>query len=305
MSQSDTYQIKCECGNIIVLTLYHSVNVSVDPSLRGKVSERKINNYKCDRCGAQNELAYEFLYNDMDRSRWIFVMPMSLENKREEITKQKIDEWERSIKHIKIDIGLKEPLVVFGYDELFGVIGLNKTIGKEEELAIKYAKYISHAERGDEVVGQIERFGNTQISEQEEDYIRIITEAFCYLFTHYHVGVCGLGNQIKDIDWKKFLTALRAKILEAHILFGGIKSRDELQHLIDAQGFLGKIFSDNLPNFEKILEAFTYLVLAETKSIDQGKLSKENYDNLNLFVKTAFGLWMKEIMSMTKQDFAS
>jgi hypothetical protein len=90
--------------------------------LRDKVNEREINSYKCDKCGAQSELAYEFLYNDIDRNQWIFVIPKQLENKREEITKQKIAEWENFYKGVKIDIGLKTPIVVFGYDELLNII---------------------------------------------------------------------------------------------------------------------------------------------------------------------------------------
>lgn len=122
MSKFDVYKIKCECGNIISLRLYHSVNVSIDPRLKNEVRERRINNYKCEQCGVQNELAYEFLYNDMDRNQWIFVMPKSLENRQEEITKQKLDEWENFQRGIKVDIGLKTPLVVFGYEGLFKII---------------------------------------------------------------------------------------------------------------------------------------------------------------------------------------
>ncbi len=116
MTQIQKYPIKCQCGNLIDFDLYQSVNVTVDESLLGKVKKRKINNYKCNKCGATSELAYQFLYVDMKNKKWIWCYP---EAERENVHKIEKELAEtQALENMLEKLGQPKPLIVFGYDEL-------------------------------------------------------------------------------------------------------------------------------------------------------------------------------------------
>jgi TFIIF-interacting CTD phosphatase-like protein len=120
MTQAKTEKIKCQCGNVVDVTLLDSVNVTLDPNLKNLIMERKINNFYCLNCGAKNELIKQFLYNDMDKKKQIWCYSENRKQDAEQIEKM-LDEvgvqFEKASgqKYIK-------PSLVFGYDELFKLI---------------------------------------------------------------------------------------------------------------------------------------------------------------------------------------
>jgi len=114
MTQILQSTIECSCGNLIDLDLYNSVNMRVNPELRDKVKNRKINNYYCEKCGEENELSHPFLY--VDGSQWILCFPEKLRSGKSEAEKQ----IAKSSDYDYLDtMGINRPKPVFGYGELF------------------------------------------------------------------------------------------------------------------------------------------------------------------------------------------
>lgn len=120
MTQYQPYSIECSCGNVVEIDLYQSVNVTVDESMISKVKRRKINNFKCDFCGASSELAYHFLYVDMKKKKWIWCYPESERNDKKKIEKEMSKV--RGLANLIEEFGQSKPVIVFGYDELFAMI---------------------------------------------------------------------------------------------------------------------------------------------------------------------------------------
>jgi len=120
MTQVKTETIKCQCGNDVEVVLHSSVNVTLNPELKEKIAERKINNFECPKCGNKNELVYQFLYNDMENKKQIWCYPA---NRKED--KEKIEAMlaEMGVQFEKTT-GQKytKPMLVFGYDELLKLI---------------------------------------------------------------------------------------------------------------------------------------------------------------------------------------
>lgn len=121
MTQIQNYPIECQCGNLVDVKIYQSVNVTVDESLLGKVKKRKINNYKCEKCGATSELAYQFLYVDMKKKQWIWCYPEAERNNLDTIEKELSET--RVLENMLEKLGQPKPLILFGYDELLAKIG--------------------------------------------------------------------------------------------------------------------------------------------------------------------------------------
>lgn len=107
--------IKCSCGNLVDTKIYDSVNVTVSPELLDKVKKRKVNNYKCPKCGQKSELAHQFLFVDMRNNLWIWCYPEGERGNRSEIEEEIIND--KTIKPMTNIFGLT-PFLVFGYDEL-------------------------------------------------------------------------------------------------------------------------------------------------------------------------------------------
>ena len=66
MSRSVKTNIQCsECGHTHLLNIWHSVNATVDPSLKDSLLKRELNMRRC-HCGKEVEVAQDLLYHDMD-----------------------------------------------------------------------------------------------------------------------------------------------------------------------------------------------------------------------------------------------
>jgi tetratricopeptide (TPR) repeat protein len=134
MSKLLKTKIKCQCGNVVDVDLWQSVNVTLDPDLIVKVKQRKVNNYHCNKCGANSELAFQFLYNDMDNKKWVWCYPEQARSKEKEIKKELKKEAKQPMYRL-MDIDTTK--VVFGYDELFTELGFDITPAKRGRVTDK------------------------------------------------------------------------------------------------------------------------------------------------------------------------
>ena len=101
----------CECGKLIDIDWYESVNIDLDPDLADKLRDRKINSFECANCGFKVELFAGFLYHDMQNNFRILVLPKEdLEGKPEAIRNRTLED--RLYKLLRT-----RRLTVYGYDE--------------------------------------------------------------------------------------------------------------------------------------------------------------------------------------------
>lgn len=69
-------QIKCpECGNIQMVTVWSSINVSLDPMLKDELFKATINVFDCEGCDLKMLLPVPLLYHDMDLKYSIQFIP--------------------------------------------------------------------------------------------------------------------------------------------------------------------------------------------------------------------------------------
>jgi transcription elongation factor Elf1 len=75
MSKSELRQFDCpRCGKNQDFRIWDSVNVTIDPELREQVMSEEIFNFVCESCGCSGPVAYNMLYNDMDRQFMIWLL---------------------------------------------------------------------------------------------------------------------------------------------------------------------------------------------------------------------------------------
>jgi hypothetical protein len=123
MTLVEKVNMKCPCGNMISASLYKSVNVAIDPALLELVRQRKINNFECEKCGGKSELIEYFLYSNNERL--IFVYPKSSRSIKDNIMAE-LAEIKNNSKLAQSNLIVPDVELVFGYDELFEKIGLDK-----------------------------------------------------------------------------------------------------------------------------------------------------------------------------------
>lgn len=62
------------CGNRTGLTIYKSINISEDPSLKEKVKDGSLFLWKCPSCGQANLAKYDTLYHDPDKRLMVWLL---------------------------------------------------------------------------------------------------------------------------------------------------------------------------------------------------------------------------------------
>jgi len=92
MTQVGVYKLKCGwCGSEVETTLYHSVNVTLDHELKGKLFKHELNIAACERCGKLNRYEIPLLYHDMGEKLMVYYFPEEHEEV-EELGKEKLRE---------------------------------------------------------------------------------------------------------------------------------------------------------------------------------------------------------------------
>lgn len=129
-------QIQCPCGVCFVAALYESVNVRLDPDLKGELLDGRLNLVTCPECGRQQQVEIPFLYHDMEGRIAVWVYPKDRKGQAIEI----IEELESEATVMKALVSgrlsehggspravegiieyfdyLANPHIVFGLDEL-------------------------------------------------------------------------------------------------------------------------------------------------------------------------------------------
>lgn len=79
MTQQAVIDLKCpKCASKGKVTVYQSINVSLDASLREKLLNGKINIFHCSKCAHDAFISVPLLYHDMDRKFMVQFFPFSL-----------------------------------------------------------------------------------------------------------------------------------------------------------------------------------------------------------------------------------
>jgi hypothetical protein len=76
MSESESTTITCpECNHEQQFTVWHSVNVTLDPALKDKVLDRSLTTFDCEDCGYMATIEQNLLYHDTERQLTILRHP--------------------------------------------------------------------------------------------------------------------------------------------------------------------------------------------------------------------------------------
>jgi len=76
MSQSESTTITCPgCKHEQQFTIWHSVNVTLDPTLKEKVLDRSLTTFECENCGYTVTIEQNLLYHDMESRLMILRRP--------------------------------------------------------------------------------------------------------------------------------------------------------------------------------------------------------------------------------------
>lgn len=73
--KSEQYTFTCECGAQFQGTVYHRVNVTLDPKLLYTLLAGRLNVGTCPNCGRTFASALPFLYHDLKRGLFAYVHP--------------------------------------------------------------------------------------------------------------------------------------------------------------------------------------------------------------------------------------
>ncbi len=82
MTRLTSISVACpECKNEQKVTVWDSINITLDPTLREKLFQGEINRFKCLACGREAILDIPLLYHDMNRHFCVqYYPPQSLED---------------------------------------------------------------------------------------------------------------------------------------------------------------------------------------------------------------------------------
>lgn len=87
MSSSFKEKVVCpRCGSVHETTIYTSVNVTIDPSLREPFLSKKINWVRCSKCNTDIFIPVEFTYHDMNKQFLVIFKPPGVTDSKTEDT---------------------------------------------------------------------------------------------------------------------------------------------------------------------------------------------------------------------------
>ena len=73
MPRSSEVALTCACGERFAATVYHTVNVTLEPRLLYRLLAGQLNVATCPNCGRQVEMTQPFIYHDMRRGLLAYV----------------------------------------------------------------------------------------------------------------------------------------------------------------------------------------------------------------------------------------
>lgn len=149
MSRRRTVEVECpECGEKQNITIWTSLNATVDPKAKGELFDGGINAFKCRKCGYEDVYDSELLYHDMEKKfcvqyypfRWIdsddFLKNFDKKGEREYGPEYEISNGSGMSKQYEY---IMRPHVVFDIDELMRyVIFMDKVYKQEEQTPMRH-----------------------------------------------------------------------------------------------------------------------------------------------------------------------
>lgn len=115
MSKQTSLTVSCtRCGSRHKTTIYESVNVTLDPSLKSLVQSRAAVRFRCGSAGHEATLSFPFLYHDMDLRLAIWYVPDGVD-----------DSLERAMDAFSRALGVTYRLrIVYEYNQLLETIDI-------------------------------------------------------------------------------------------------------------------------------------------------------------------------------------
>jgi hypothetical protein len=82
MSLHQKLEIKCpQCGNEQDVSIWQSINATVDPEARQELLDGRVNLFHCSKCAYEAAIVTDLLYHDMKRQFWVRYHPFESLNK--------------------------------------------------------------------------------------------------------------------------------------------------------------------------------------------------------------------------------
>lgn len=133
MSKSSQHNFVCPwCKHKQTVTVWESINVTLDPDLRVKLFEGKINVFKCDSCGKETFISIPLMYHDMTKKFCVQYYPpeyLEIEEFYENFDPKGHFLFEGIPKKI-LEIGeyIMKPHIVFSIEEMILYIIFRETL---------------------------------------------------------------------------------------------------------------------------------------------------------------------------------
>jgi hypothetical protein len=68
MSKCHVGKLKCSnCGNVQSFTFWESINSSLDPQLKDRLTRGELTSWVCEKCGVEAHILFNCLYHDMEK----------------------------------------------------------------------------------------------------------------------------------------------------------------------------------------------------------------------------------------------
>lgn len=110
------------CGHTQDVTVWQSVNVTLNPDLRERLFNADVNIFECDSCGEKAFIPAPILYHDMEREFCVQYFPFpSIQHEHEGWSDWFTEEGNLKMEGVpELEIGnyVFEPHVVFNMDEM-------------------------------------------------------------------------------------------------------------------------------------------------------------------------------------------
>ncbi len=154
MSKTTTRKFKCmKCDEVYDIETFDSVNVTLDPDLKDKVSSGDIFYKECPHCHNTYMLEYPCLYHDMERKFMVWLMKEEIDaniknmytqvfNEQKQLTLRRCEDIKSFLEKIEIfNNGLDDRAIEFAKYDAFVDFLENKKGSIEDVTAIYFSEY--------------------------------------------------------------------------------------------------------------------------------------------------------------------
>ena len=131
MTSTCEMEVICpSCKHEYTITVWHRINATLDPDLRTRLFQEKVNVGVCDVCGERAFMPVPILYHDMERQFCVMFYPFDLDYWANETL---VDFFTAEGK-LAESIPVYEPHIVLSFGEMLRYIQLRETIDERRNL---------------------------------------------------------------------------------------------------------------------------------------------------------------------------